>query len=117
MIMTSGVGFRTPRSKFEAGWPDESGGGWCEEEPEREHLRRMLDLGCPEPKPDAECRTCWHARRSTGYQRSGWLVPRADPEKVARVQEAAERDKAERRLAKIESEAARLREQLGRKSD
>ncbi len=105
------------RSKFEAGWSEESGGGWPEEGPEREHFRRMLDLGWPEPKPEAECRTCLHTRRITGYQRIGWLVPRADSKKVAEAQEAAEREKAERRLAKIEAEAARLREQLGRNSD
>lgn len=106
------------RSDFESMWAVAGYAGWPEEGPERDHVRKMLDLRWPRPEPEQECRTCRYARRITGYQRVGWLVPKEPPAaQGADPDEDMKRRKAETRLAKIEAEAQRLREQLGMTSD
>ncbi|WP_309082202.1 hypothetical protein [Zhihengliuella sp.] len=101
------------RSEFEASWSAEDDAGWPEEGAERDHVRKMLDLRWPRPEPEQECRTCRYAQRITGYQRIGWLVPKKDSKPASDEQAAAERSRTEARLAKVEAEARRLREQLG----
>jgi hypothetical protein len=75
----------------------------------------MLDLRWPRPEPERDCYACRHARRITGYQRVGWLVPKTKP--VEPPSPDAERKKAAARLAKAEAEVRRLREQLGLDED
>lgn len=70
----------------------------------------MLDLRCPRPEPEQECGACRRAKKITGYQRIGRLVPRND--KPARPV-LTEREKVEAKLAKAEDEVRRLRRQLG----
>lgn len=79
--------------------------------------RNMADLRWPTPEPEQECSTCRYARRITGYQRIGWLTPKLDTKKAAVRHADAERRKAEARLAKVDAEARRLRQQLGLPSD
>ncbi len=102
------------RSEFEDMWSAGGPTAWPEDELERNHLRRMLELRWPQPEPEQECRTCRNARRITGYQRIGWLIPRTDS---TEAKADAERRKMEARLAKVDAEARRLRELLGLASD
>jgi hypothetical protein len=53
--------------------------GWPNARPERDHIRRMLELGRPRPAPEHECLACTAAKRVTGYQRIGPLVPPPKP--------------------------------------
>lgn len=99
------------RRELEAIWAEEGHVGWPEEGIERDHLRKMLDLRWPLPEPEQDCFTCRYAMRMTGYQRIGWLVPRDGPAKTPDPE--AERKKAKAKLAKLEAETRRLREQLG----
>lgn len=105
------------RGEFEALWSVLGDEAWPEEGPERDHTLRMLDQRWPKPEPERRCLVCRYAQRITGYQRIGWLVPRTDVKKAAEKRATAAREKAERRLAMIEEEAAQLREQLGRAED
>ncbi len=98
------------RRELEEAWAKEGQPGWPKEGPERDHVGRMLDLRWPRPEPDQACRTCWYARRISGYQRLGWLVPKSKPAESPSPD--AERKKTEARLAKAEAEVRRLREQL-----
>ena len=92
-------------------WSAEGHTGWPEEGPERNHVRKMLDLRWPRPAPEKDCYACRHAWRITGYQRIGWLVQR--PEPTATPDPDAERKKVEATLAKAEAEVRRLRDELG----
>lgn len=105
------------RSELEESWSAEDHAGWPEEGAERDHVRKMLDLRWPRPEPEQKCYTCRFARRITGYQRIGWLVPRSESKKELQDRSEAEKKRAETRLAKIEREARRLREQLGLAED
>lgn len=99
------------RAMFEKAWAEEEGGGWPEEGPERDHIRRMLDLRWPRPEPERDCWACRNARRITGYQRVDWLIPRSKAVKPL-SSAAIERKKNEARLAQAEAEVRRLRRQL-----
>jgi hypothetical protein len=70
----------------------------------------MLDLRWPRPSPEQACRSCAHARRITGYQRIGWLVPPPKPPAPPK----SDRQVLQERLAQAEAEADRLRLQLDR---
>lgn len=80
------------------------------EGPEREHLRKMVDMRWPRPEPEQKCRACLSARRITGYQRIGGLVSRTFPVPVQKV--AVDRKKVEAKLAAAKTEVERLRKQL-----
>lgn len=66
------------RQEFEEYWAEHPD---CDahEEIERAHYRAMLDQRWPIPDPQRSCYMCTRARRITGYQRIGWLVPRPRP--------------------------------------
>lgn len=99
------------RYELEDLWSAEGDTGWPAEAAERDHFRRMLDLRWPRPEPEQECRACRLARRITGYQRIGWLVPRVKP--TALPSPNVERKRIEGRLARAEAEVRRRRDQLG----
>lgn len=83
----------------------------CQPEYQREHMRRMLTVGWPMPRPEQPCYTCPHARQIIAYQRVGRLVPRDSkpwPERWARPSRVA----LERQLSEAEAQAKRLRAQL-----
>lgn len=101
------------RDELEAQWSALGDEAWPDEDAERDHVRRMLELRWPRPEPEQECRTCRYAKRITGYQRIGWLERKRDSKPASDEQAATERSRAEARLAKIEAEARRLRKQLG----
>lgn len=95
------------RRDFEEMWASGEP-GWPNEGPERDHIRRMLDLGWPRPEPEHECFACTAAKRVTGYQRIGPLVP---PPKPA-APPPTERERVEAQLARAEAEVQRLRKRL-----
>jgi hypothetical protein len=97
-------------------WSAEGHTGWRREGAERDHIRKMVDLRWPTPEPEQEGRMCRYVRRITGYQWIGCLTPRTDTKNPSETVDA-ERRKAEARLAKVEAEARRLRQQLGLPSD
>lgn len=105
------------RRDFEGLWAGDDDGEWPREGAERDHLRRMIEQRWPRPEPEQDCRTCRFAKRITGYQRIGWLMPRRDPKKAVAALEEQERQKAEQRLKKIEAEAKQLRKKLGKADD
>jgi len=100
------------RTEFERYWSDE-GAGSPPEGPEREHMRRMLDLRWPRPEPEQDCPACRYAKRITGCERIGWLIPKPSSKNTAVTRTEADRRKMLTRLAKIEAEARMLRRQLG----
>lgn len=81
---------------------------WPEEGPERDHMRRMLDLRMPRPEPEQECSACAYGKKVTGYQEVDWLVPRA---KIT-AQRKTQRERTTAQLARAEAEVARLRRRL-----
>lgn len=98
------------RRDFEEYWAVDSATGWPEEGPERDHIRKMLDLGWPQPEPEEDCYACTRVKRFTGYQRIGWLVPKPKPSPPR----LTERQMMENQLAKAEAEVQRLRRKLER---
>lgn len=56
------------RRDFEASWSEEGPTAWPAAGPDRDHMRRMLDLRWPRPEPEQDCRACRYSRRITGYQ-------------------------------------------------
>lgn len=101
------------RRDFDEHWATEGFTGWPEEGPERDHVRKMLDLGWPRPEPEKDCYSCTWAKRITGYQRIGWLTPRPKPTPPP----LTERQITEKQLAKAEAEVQRLRRKLERTKD
>jgi hypothetical protein len=97
-------------AEFEAFWSDPDHHGWPREGSERDHVRKMIELRWPRPEPEQECSACIYAKRITGYQRMGWLVPRKPPAPAQKP--AVDRKKLEARLASAEAEVQRLRKQL-----
>lgn len=77
---------------------------------EEAYWRRRYDENHPYPTPFTRCHTCACIRTITAYQRIGWLAPRKSqsPPKPIKVN----RKTLERRLAKLEAEAAQLRQQI-----
>lgn len=67
------------RRDFDEYWTAEGATGWPEEGPERDHVRKLLDLGWPRPEPEKDCYACSRVKRFIGYQRIGWLLPRPKP--------------------------------------
>lgn len=61
-----------------------------------------------DPAPFTRCCTCACVRTITAYQRIGWLAKKSKPPKPQPIP----RKTLERRLQKLESEAAQLREKL-----
>lgn len=72
------------------------------------YWRRMYSEKHPDPAPFTRCHTCAQVRTITAYQRIGWLATKLPPQKPAPPQ----RKTLERRIRKLEVEAARLREQI-----
>lgn len=62
----------------------------------------------PEPAPFVYCYACSRIRSIIAYQRIGWLEPKPKPAKP----KPSPRTAMERRLKKLELEAADLRERL-----
>lgn len=98
------------RADFEGWWSAGGREGWPEEGPERDHVRKMIELNWPRPEPEQECRACSYAKRITGYQRIGWLVSKTP--RVPARKPAVDRKRVEARLAAAEAEVERLRKQL-----
>jgi len=73
---------------------------------EEAYGRGMYAEKHPDPAPFTRCRTCARIRTITAYQRVGWLAKRTQPVKAQPVP----RKTLERRLQKLENEAARLAE-------
>jgi hypothetical protein len=65
----------------------------------------------PEPVPFTRCHTCACLRSVVAYERVGWVAPKPKPIKSVNPK-PPRRETLERRLQKLESEAAQLREQL-----
>lgn len=97
------------RRDLEELWASEAGqAGWPEEGPERDHVRKMLDIWWPRPEPEQECYACARATKVTGYQRIGWLVPPAKPPATA----PTEKERIRAQLVKAEAEVRQLRRKL-----
>ncbi len=75
---------------------------------EEAYWRRMHAEKYPDPAPFTRCRTCARLRTIAAYQRVGWLAMKAKPPKPQPIP----RMTLERRLQKLESEAAQLRKKL-----
>jgi hypothetical protein len=103
------------RRDFEESWAAGENTGWPEKGPERDHVRKMIDLRWPRPEPQTDCFTCTYVRRITGYQRIGWLVSKTSPAPASSP--SIDRKKVEARLAAAEAEVRRLREQLDNSDD
>lgn len=97
------------RRDFNEHWASEVATGWPEEGPERDHIRKMLDLGWPRPEPEEDCYACTRGKQLTGYQRIGWLVSR--PKQASPP--LTDCQITETQLAKAEAEVRRLRRKLG----
>jgi len=78
---------------------------------EEEYWRRVYAENHPEPVPFTRCHTCACLRSVVAYERVGWLAPKPKPIKPVKPK-PPRRQTIERRLRKLESEAAQLREQL-----
>jgi hypothetical protein len=79
-------------------------------DPDQEaYWRRMYAENHPDPAPFTRWRTCACVRTVAAYQCVGWLAKKANLVKAQPVQ----RKTLERRLQKLEAEAAQLRAQLG----
>ncbi|BBY05408.1 hypothetical protein [Mycobacterium noviomagense] len=78
---------------------------------EEEYWRRVYAENHPEPVPFTRCHTCACLRSVVAYQRVGWVAPKPKPIKPVKPK-PPRRETLQRRLQKLESEAAQLREQL-----
>ena len=58
------------RRDFDEYWTTEGTTGWPEEGPERDHVRKMLDLGWPRPEPEKDCYACSRVKRSPAISES-----------------------------------------------
>lgn len=96
--------------EFEDLWATDTAEGQPQDDLERDHLRRMIDQRWPRPAPETSCHACTAARKITGYQRIGWLVPKPTPVPV--TPPPVDRRRVAARLAKAEAEVERLRQQL-----
>ena len=78
-------------------------------DPDKENYwRRIHAEDHPEPAPFVYCYTCSRIRFVVAYQRIGWLEPKLKPAKP----KPPPRKALERRLMKLEAEAAKLRQEL-----
>lgn len=78
-------------------------------DPDKENYwRRIYAEDHPEPAPFVYCYTCSRIRSIVAYQRIGWLEPKSKPAKP----KPSPRTALERRLKRLETEAADLRMQL-----
>lgn len=93
------------RRAYERHWAKRGEAAWPEEGPERDHVRRRLDLGWLQPETEAECRSCVHARLMVGYRAVSGPATSAPPSAVDRKRLAA-------RLAAAEASVSRLRMRL-----
>lgn len=73
-----------------------------------EYWRRAYAEDHPEPAPFVYCYTCARVRSIVAYQRIGWLQPKPKPARP----KPPPRKAIERRLKRLEAEAADLRRQL-----
>lgn len=76
---------------------------------QQSYWRRMYAEKHPDPAPFTRCRTCACVRTITAYQRVGWL---ATKKAAPPIPTPPPRKTLERRLQKLEAEAAQLRQQL-----
>lgn len=81
----------------------------AQSEREREHTKRMLREGWPQPSTEHLCYTCTCVRYINAYQPIGWLIPRKPEPKTPAPPSRAS---LERRLRQAETDANRLRDQL-----
>lgn len=98
------------RQDFEEIWTAEGHAGRPHDGPERDHIRKTIDLRWPRPEPERDCFACTNVRRITGYQRIGWLVSKTPPAPASSPN--LDRKKIAARLAAAEAEVQRLRKQL-----
>ncbi|MGC4154459.1 MAG: hypothetical protein QM628_15475 [Propionicimonas sp.] len=103
------------RREFDNLWATDTAEGLPQDDLERDHLRRMIDQKWPRPAPETSCYACTAARRITGYQRIGWLIPKPTPVPV--TPPPVDRRRIAARLAKAEAEVERLRQQLADSDD
>lgn len=96
------------RRELEEHWAAGGQDAWPAAGPRREHIRRMIDLRMPRPEPEQECPSCGSAKKITGYQRIGWLMPRG---KTA-APKISVRERTEAQLARAEAEVERLKRRL-----
>lgn len=83
----------------------------CRTEDDKAYWRRVYAEKHPEPVPFRQCNTCANLRSVVAYERVGWVAPRPKP--IAPVKpKPRPRKTLERRLEKLEAEAAALREEL-----
>lgn len=94
--------------ELEEHWAAGGQDAWPAEGPQREHMRRMLGLRMPRPEPEQECFVCGSAKKVTGYQRIGWLMPRGK----ASLPKKSLRERTEAQLARAEAEVERLKLRL-----
>jgi hypothetical protein len=73
--------------------------------------RRVYTENHPDPVPFAQCKTCGNMRSMVAYERVGFLAPKPKPVKPTKPKPVA-RKTLERRLQKLEAEAAQLRAEL-----
>jgi hypothetical protein len=73
--------------------------------------KRLLAAGFPRPAPFQECFICTKVRRLMAYEPVNWVAPRPKPIKPVKPKPVS-RETLERRLKKLEAEAAALRKQL-----
>jgi hypothetical protein len=83
----------------------------CRNEDDEAYWRRVYAEKHPEPVPFSQCRTCANLRSVVAYERVGWVTSKPKPIKPVKPQPAP-RKTLERRLQKLETEAAALREEL-----
>jgi hypothetical protein len=81
-----------------------------------EFWRRVYAESHPDPVPFAQCKTCGNLRSMVAYERVGFLAPKPKPVKPIKPKPVA-RKTLERRLQKLEAEAAQLREELTNRDD
>jgi hypothetical protein len=103
------------RANFEESWSAGGDDAWPAEGPQRDHLRKMLDLRRPRPEPEQDCYTCANVSRIIGYQRIGWLISRTPREPKSTPQ--IDRKKVSAKLAAAEAEVERLKRQLADAED
>jgi hypothetical protein len=83
----------------------------CSDPDEEDYWRRAFAENHPEPAPFMQCCVCTYRRSVIAYQRVGWLAPKQTQSKPGEPRKPA-RKTLEKRLRKVEDEAARIRDQL-----
>src|SRR5262245_15213354 len=93
-------------ARLEEYWAENPEETWSEG---RDHERRDIAAGMPDPDPEQDCHQCANAHAIVGYERVGWLVKKPPPPPTPREKLETKRAAAVRRAERAAADAEKAR--------